>query len=70
MSFGAGRGQYAHVNRDCSSNITGVDAIGFSDAAVSIEHTTPTIKIGVNGGVASTGNSSKSWVYINPKIGK
>jgi hypothetical protein len=51
ISIGVGGGSYAHVSRDCSGNVTGVEDVSFREAAVAVDHYTPVFHIGLAGGV-------------------
>lgn len=77
VEFGAGKGSYAQVSRDCSGNVTGVSNAGFRDAAIGIDHRISDLNFGVKGGVTHYDALSDSIrptpdqtvKYINPYVG-
>jgi hypothetical protein len=78
LTVAAGGGSYAHVSRDCSGKVLGVENIPFQDVAVGVERRSGMAAYGARAGMFRVEPGSgdgivrdrgqRSW-YVNPYIG-
>jgi hypothetical protein len=79
VQFAVGQGSFTHINRDCHGPNTVVE-VPFEEAAISIDHFEPPMRVGVKGGIIQNGDGKKSFFsilpvemeqvrYVNPSIG-